>query len=453
MDLKDNLVGWYPIDIIDEPEPRVIWANLEGKVFTKPFFQDELSCIPRSTYLSLPLESLTCFDSTNSLTPSAFIFHVSRCGSTLMAQQLMQLNRCLVMSEPPILESVLSYGRKRLTEANLVQLLRSTIGILGRRVCSDQSHFIIKLDCWHLAYLTLIQKAFPETPCFLLYRQPDKVFASHQKQPGVQMVAGLVDTSALPMDSSSIPIADLNSYQLEILQGLFVSALEHGRKGRLKLINYQQLPDITGQAFAQTIQLDLSEQERIVMAQRARQHSKNTFSTFQREKEACFPVSYQARLDQLTHLYNKLDVLRNQQIWTAVFTQPIQQKEFVMTDAYHKLPMNFDVVRLKQDLDKLQNRDWLEHINKGAHDGGWSALPLRSVDGDVRNTVVVEMNPERYQSTPYLKQSEYLQEVLASFDCTLVSARLMSLKAGQEIRRHTDMDLCFEDGCVRLHRG
>jgi hypothetical protein len=105
MDLKDNLVGWYPIDIIDEPEPRVIWANLEGKVFTKPFFQDELSCIPRSTYLSLPLESLTCFDSTNSLTPSAFIFHVSRCGSTLMAQQLMQLNRCLVMSEPPILES------------------------------------------------------------------------------------------------------------------------------------------------------------------------------------------------------------------------------------------------------------------------------------------------------------------------------------------------------------
>lgn len=122
-----------------------------------------------------------------------------------------------------------------------------------------------------------------------------------------------------------------------------------------------------------------------------------------------------------------------------------------MTDAYHKLPMNFDVVRLKQDLDKLQNRDWLEHINKGVHDGGWSALPLRSVDGKASNAVVVEMDPERYQSTPYLKQSEYLQEVLASFDCTLVSTRLMSLKAGQEIRRHTDMDLCFENGCVRLH--
>ena len=122
-----------------------------------------------------------------------------------------------------------------------------------------------------------------------------------------------------------------------------------------------------------------------------------------------------------------------------------------MTDAYHKLPLTFDIKRLQQDLALLQNGTWLEHINKGVHDGGWSALPLRAVDGEAGNAVVVEMNPECYQSTPYLKQSEYLQEVLASFDCTLVSARLMSLKAGQEIRRHTDMDLCFEDGCVRLH--
>lgn len=122
-----------------------------------------------------------------------------------------------------------------------------------------------------------------------------------------------------------------------------------------------------------------------------------------------------------------------------------------MTDAYHKLPLSFDVTRLQQDLARFQESQWLEHLNSGIHDGGWSALPLRSVDGVVDNTAVVEADPERYQSTPYLEQSEYFQQVLASFDCTLVSARLMSLKAGQEIRRHTDMDLCFEDGCVRLH--
>lgn len=122
-----------------------------------------------------------------------------------------------------------------------------------------------------------------------------------------------------------------------------------------------------------------------------------------------------------------------------------------MTDAFHKLPLTFDIQRLKQDLGCLQKRPWIEHINRHAHDGGWSSLPLRAVDGRVDNATVVETDPDRYQSTPYLKQSKYLQEVLASFQCTIVSARLMSLQAGQEIRRHTDQDLRFEDGCARLH--
>ena len=122
-----------------------------------------------------------------------------------------------------------------------------------------------------------------------------------------------------------------------------------------------------------------------------------------------------------------------------------------MTDAFHKLPLTFDTQRLKQDLDLLQQQHWLEHINRHVHDGGWASLPLRSVDGRIDNATVVETNPECYQNTAYLEQSEYLQEVLSSFQCSIVSARLMSLQAGQEIRRHTDTDLCFEDGCVRLH--
>ena len=122
-----------------------------------------------------------------------------------------------------------------------------------------------------------------------------------------------------------------------------------------------------------------------------------------------------------------------------------------MTDAYQKLPLSFDIARLQHDLAKLQGQNWQNHINTGVHDGTWSALPLRAVGGDGDNATVTEFDAGRYQSTPYLEQSEYLQEVLTYFECDLVSARLMSLKAGAEIRRHTDMDLCFEDGCVRLH--
>ena len=122
-----------------------------------------------------------------------------------------------------------------------------------------------------------------------------------------------------------------------------------------------------------------------------------------------------------------------------------------MTDSFHQLPLTFDTQRLKKDLDKLINQSWLTHINRHVHDGGWASLPLRSVDGQIDNSTVTETAPDPYRSTCYLEQSDYLKEVLKSLPCTLVSARLMRLKAGQEIRRHTDTDLCFEDGCVRLH--
>ncbi len=122
-----------------------------------------------------------------------------------------------------------------------------------------------------------------------------------------------------------------------------------------------------------------------------------------------------------------------------------------MTDAYLRLPFTFDVCRLQRDLQRLQAHHWQQHINKQAHDGGWTALSLRAVDGNPDTIAVVEMDPGHYADTPYMRECSYIPEVLATLECQQASARLMSLRAGEEIRRHTDMDLGFEDGCVRLH--
>ncbi len=123
----------------------------------------------------------------------------------------------------------------------------------------------------------------------------------------------------------------------------------------------------------------------------------------------------------------------------------------MMTDAFHRLPVSFNIKKLQSDLELITHNLWLQHVNTGAHDGGWDNLPLRSVDGKTDNGAVVEINPERYKSTKYLTQCSYFQDVLAHFQCQIVSARLMRLKAGSSIARHNDHDLCFEDGCARLH--
>lgn len=122
-----------------------------------------------------------------------------------------------------------------------------------------------------------------------------------------------------------------------------------------------------------------------------------------------------------------------------------------MTISHLKLPLTFDTERLQTDLRRLQSQNWLAHINQRAHHGGWRALPLRSIDGRTDTISVTNMDQTRYAATPYLAACDYLPEILAHLKCPLHSARLMSLAAGDEIKRHTDRELSFKDGCVRLH--
>ncbi|MBB1485527.1 aspartyl/asparaginyl beta-hydroxylase domain-containing protein [Oceanospirillum sediminis] len=116
-----------------------------------------------------------------------------------------------------------------------------------------------------------------------------------------------------------------------------------------------------------------------------------------------------------------------------------------------QLPLVFDITQLNRDLATLTDKLWHSHINQQAHDGGWSALPLRSVGGSIEQIAVKETDQSLYQDTEYLTHTPYFQQILSQFSCPLVSVRLMKLKAGEEIREHTDLDLGYESGAVRLH--
>jgi mannose-6-phosphate isomerase-like protein (cupin superfamily) len=50
-----------------------------------------------------------------------------------------------------------------------------------------------------------------------------------------------------------------------------------------------------------------------------------------------------------------------------------------------------------------------------------------------------------------LERCPYIREVLASFHCPLKLVRFLKLSAGSNIKEHSDFDLSFEDGEVRVH--
>ena len=118
-----------------------------------------------------------------------------------------------------------------------------------------------------------------------------------------------------------------------------------------------------------------------------------------------------------------------------------------------KLPLSFNPSKLCEDLSLLEHIDWIDHFVKENYEGSWSVIPLRGPVGAKHPVMMIYSDPscEEFDDTPFLKQCPYLQEVLATFQCRLDSVRLMKLTPGSLIKEHTDYDLAFEFGKVRLH--
>src|SRR5579885_3088625 len=90
-----DFTGWTPIHITCRLEgAQVDWCHLGDVRFTEPFFEQTIAAALRHPARMLfrrqtPVAALEAFaDEPAALPPRGFIFHLSRCGSTLAAQML-----------------------------------------------------------------------------------------------------------------------------------------------------------------------------------------------------------------------------------------------------------------------------------------------------------------------------------------------------------------------------
>jgi hypothetical protein len=107
-----------------------------------------------------------------------------------------------------------------------------------------------------------------------------------------------------------------------------------------------------------------------------------------------------------------------------------------------KLPLRFDVARLKAEIGQFSESEWRGHPQGFA---GNSALVLVSHDGGENDDTSGSMAP-----TPRLAQCQYLQQVMASFQTVIGRSRLMRLEPGAEVTTHTDIDFYWRDR-IRIH--
>jgi hypothetical protein len=97
------------------------------------------------------------------LQPTCLIFHMSRCGSALVAQLLAALPQNVVLSEAGPADDALRapYRIGGVSDGQSVAWLRGVVSALGQQPRPEDRHLFIKFDAWHTRDLPLIERAFP----------------------------------------------------------------------------------------------------------------------------------------------------------------------------------------------------------------------------------------------------------------------------------------------------
>jgi hypothetical protein len=118
-----------------------------------------------------------------------------------------------------------------------------------------------------------------------------------------------------------------------------------------------------------------------------------------------------------------------------------------------KLPLAFDPTRLAADLERLSAVAWTRHFVEQHFSGDWSVIPLRGPAGATHPILQIFPSPavNDYADTEALALTPYFRQLLAAFACPLQCVRLMRLRPGSQIKTHSDHDLAFEHGVVRIH--
>ena len=235
------LPGWVPARVRADSR-TVEWCELGDRTIADPFFDDTVDRVRRkSGSVTTPLDVLMAEAAAKpGIAPTAFIFHCSRCGSTLMSQLARAVPGTLVLSEAPAVDDVL---RAPWTRQARLDALRAVVTALGQPRGGADRHLVFKLDAWHIVDLPLVRAAFPGVPCVFVYRDPVEVIASQMRMPGQYLLPGELDPAFAGLATvEDARAAGREGYCARVIGRILSAAAEPAAGGALDLVNYDELP-------------------------------------------------------------------------------------------------------------------------------------------------------------------------------------------------------------------
>lgn len=299
----DTASRWIPERIVTDANgrERCRWVDVAGLRFTDPFFDSTL--VRRQRHAGT--ERWTSIDELHAAAAAAadpgdlvFIFHPSRCGSTLMAQLFGLDERTLVLSEAPLLDALL-----RSAMPHRDQLFVAALRLLGDPHAGEQ-RLVVKTDCWHLFHAKTLRRLYPHAAFVLLYRSPAAVLASHQRMRGMQVVPGVLKHAPFAVDYDAESM-DLDRYAALVIERHYEAMLELATSDeRSLLVSYEEGFPAAFSRVARWLGLSFSPDEMDRIRQRCDYHGKRPGEAFSGEAR---PIVGDVDLARLESLSDALD--------------------------------------------------------------------------------------------------------------------------------------------------
>ncbi len=204
--------------------------------------------------------------------PDLIIFHMSRCGSTLMTKALAQSRKNNIFGEPGILFPAIHYLKcqnapNEIIKSSIYKLFSS----LGRQRLQTHENFIVKLSSLETFAMPLLQEIYPRTKMLFIYRHPIEVIVSNIEKAALFMRHRVNSWNKNPFNQMN-DIDDIE-YLTTHISNCMQEALRLDHDS-LNLLNYSDLTSENLHTIMDVLGLSFTSEEKHKMQLQFSQYSK-----------------------------------------------------------------------------------------------------------------------------------------------------------------------------------
>jgi len=285
--------GWLPVDaVIVDGRPGLWWMEMPDVSLTEPFFQQTVARVKRENNrreLFTEFEVLLQLEKVlDTIPPTGFIFHSSRCGSTLLANACKAIAGSIVLSEANAIDKLIARfftdATDKVKESVYSVFLRGVVHALGQRRMGTEQHLFIKFACCSFAQIERIRRIWLNVPWVFLYRDPIETIVSNL----TEVPPWLMDndrrvlasiTGVSPAEIEEMPLEELCARTI----GSFYSVAHRLPNGLANspglLLNYNQLSVPVISRVLSFFKISPSAEEMETIARGSRLYSKEVSGT------------------------------------------------------------------------------------------------------------------------------------------------------------------------------